>query len=94
MFLKSRLTVKIKTKEKYCKNTKNKKIKKFSLFFLYFFKNNLKNNFYMAKTELPAEKRHYSLPVCNMTCLNLCYFLRYALRQRRLILGRSVESRT
>ena len=26
-------------------------------------------------------KRQYILPVCNMTCLNLCYFLPYLLRQ-------------
>ena len=40
------------------------------------------------------EKRHYILPVCNMTCLNLCKFLRYPLRQERLVLRRSVELRT
>ena len=39
-------------------------------------------------------KRHYILPVCNMTCLNLCKLLRYPLRRKRLILGRSVELRT
>ena len=36
-------------------------------------------------------KRHYILLVCKMTCLN--QFLQYPLRRRRLILGRSVESR-
>ena len=39
-------------------------------------------------------KRHYILPVCNMTCFNLCKFLRYHLREKRIILGRSVELRT
>ena len=41
------------------------------IFYLYFY-NIFENNFYMVKRELPAEKRHYILPVCNMTCLNLC----------------------
>ena len=39
------------------------------------------------------KKTQYSTCICNMTCLNLCYFLRYPLLRRRLILGRSVESR-
>ena len=47
----------------------------------------------MVKRELPAEKTHYILLVCNMTFLNLLV-LRYPLRQEHLILGRFVESRT
>ena len=39
-------------------------------------------------------KRQYILPVCNITCLNLCNFFRYPLRRKRLILGRSMELRT
>ena len=57
-----------------------------------FGKKNFFNNFYMVKKRGFNGKRHYILPVCNMTCLNLCYFLRYCLRRRRLILRRSVES--
>ena len=38
----------------------------------------------MVKRELPAE-RHYILPVCNMTCLNLCQFLRCPLRRREFL---------
>ena len=53
-----------------------------------------KDNFYMFKKRSSNGNRHYILPVCNMTCLNLCLFLRYPLRRRRLISGRSVESRT
>ena len=28
----------------------------------------------MVKKRATSGKRHYTLPVCNMTCLNLCYF--------------------
>ena len=38
---------------------------------LMFFLNIFDNNFYMVTRELPMEKRHYILPVCDMTCLNL-----------------------
>ena len=48
----------------------------------------------MVKRDDTSGNRHYILPVCNMTCLNLYYFLRYPQRQKRLILGRLVESRT
>ena len=38
-------------------------------------------------------EKYYILPVCKVTCLNLCYFLRYPLRRRSLLLGHSVKSR-
>ena len=46
----------------------------------------------MVKKRGSNGKRQYILRVCNMTCLNVCCFLRYLLRRRRLILGRLVES--
>ena len=36
-----------------------------------------KNFFYMVTRENYNGKIHYILPVCNMRCLNLCYFLLY-----------------
>ena len=45
--------------------------------------------------DLPAKKdTMFYCPVCKLRLLNLCRFLQYSLRWRRLILRRSVESRT
>ena len=40
--------------------------------FYYFLKNIFENNVSIFKREQPAKKKHYILPVGNITCLNLC----------------------
>ena len=55
--------------------------------------NILENNFYIVKRELPAEKDiiFYLYVTYMPKSLSVCA---YPLRRRRLILGRSAESRT
>ena len=56
-------------------NTKKKilfsKIKFYIFCVIFYFLNIFENNFYMVKKRASSGKRHYILPVCNMTCLNL-----------------------
>ena len=49
---------------------KQKFAKNYKIYFL--FLNIFENNFYMVIKRASNGKRHYILPVCNMTCLNLC----------------------
>ena len=75
--------------------TKNilKTKEKLPLFFWHFL-NIFKNNFYMVIKRGSNGKRHYILPVCNVTCLNLSLVFAVSFTPRTPILGRSVESRT